>query len=103
MKIALDYDETYTEDKSLWNLFVLQAKNNGHEVKFVTYRFPSCYEPYSRPQDNIDIEADAKSIDIDIIYTCSEQKSDYYDADIWIDDSPITIPDAKTIKNFKTT
>jgi hypothetical protein len=38
MKIALDYDETYTRDPLLWNWFVAQAMERGHEVYCVTAR-----------------------------------------------------------------
>jgi hypothetical protein len=38
MKIALDYDDTYTQDPLLWNWFVQQAQDRGHEVFCVTAR-----------------------------------------------------------------
>lgn len=38
MKIGLDYDETYTRDPLLWNWFVAQAMERGHEVYCVTAR-----------------------------------------------------------------
>lgn len=84
MKIAVDYDETYTSDPKLFELFVLLAKERGHEVKFVTYR--------QAKWGNDDIHADAEYLDIDVIFTEGRQKQHVYDADIWIDDSPVTIP-----------
>lgn len=87
MKIALDYDETYTADPILWDGFVQAAIRRGHEVCFVTFRssdFP--------PVMNEDIEMDALSLGIKIIYTGGKQKSTMFDADIWIDDSPVLIP-----------
>lgn len=38
MKIALDYDETFTADPELWKPFVAHCKARLHEVKFVTAR-----------------------------------------------------------------
>lgn len=38
MKIALDYDETYTRDPLLWNWFVEEAQSRGHTVYCVTSR-----------------------------------------------------------------
>jgi hypothetical protein len=86
MKIGLDYDETYTADRELWKLFVYAAIQKGHEVKFVTYR-DSRYE-------NSDIMNDAYELGIHVIFTGGKQKSNFYDADVWIDDSPETIPTA---------
>lgn len=54
MKIGLDYDETYTEAPMLFKLFVLQAIQEGHEVTFVTYRYPHI--------DNDDIHTDAADL-----------------------------------------
>lgn len=41
MKIALDYDGTYTADPALWDRFISLAKRSGHEVHIVTMRYPS--------------------------------------------------------------
>lgn len=38
MRIALDYDNTYTADPTFWDLFIEMAKTAGHEVRMVTYR-----------------------------------------------------------------
>lgn len=40
MRIALDYDGTITRDPTLWELFVLEARASGHEVRVVTSRHP---------------------------------------------------------------
>lgn len=84
MKIALDYDETYTAKPALFKQFVIMAKQYGCEVKFVTYR--------DHRYCNEDIHADASDLGIDIIFTAGKQKQHIYDADIWIDDNPIVIP-----------
>lgn len=41
MKIALDYDNTYTLDKSFWDGVVALADDCGHEVRIVTARSPN--------------------------------------------------------------
>lgn len=40
MKIALDYDKTYTKDKKLWDEFIRLAKLKDHKVYIVTARCP---------------------------------------------------------------
>ena len=40
MKIALDYDDTYTQDPELWLRFVKDALERNHDVRVVTMRFP---------------------------------------------------------------
>lgn len=92
MKIGLDYDETYTAAPVLFKLFVLTALQHGHEVKFVTYRHTAI--------NNDDIHADAEDLGIDVIFTSGKQKQHVYDADIWIDDSPVTIPRAIDLGNM---
>lgn len=38
MKIAIDYDNTYTLDPSFWNQFILDAGRAGHVPFIVTHR-----------------------------------------------------------------
>lgn len=38
MRIAVDYDGTFTADPELWMHFILAALNKGHEVFIVTFR-----------------------------------------------------------------
>ena len=83
MRIALDFDETFTEDPVLWTAFVVKAKTRLHIVTFVTYRPDN--------EDNADIEYEAECLGIDIVYTAGRQKQHCFNADVWIDDSPETI------------
>lgn len=88
MKIALDYDKTFTADPGLWRTFVHFAKQFGHEVRIVTYRDPI--------KDNID----EKVHPIKVIYTDGIAKRFYclwfaddkkgWMPDVWIDDRPET-------------
>lgn len=90
MKIALDYDQTYTADRPLFASLVREITGKGHDVRFVTAR-------YSNRNNNKDIEADAKALGISIIYTDGRQKEPVtfrlgWAPDIWIDDKPSAIP-----------
>ena len=82
LRIALDYDGTYTEDVNFWNNFIIMAEISHHQVTFVTYRTNNALD------DNSDIESDALRCGIDIVYSYGQPKRRVFDADIWIDDSP---------------
>jgi hypothetical protein len=73
MRIALDYDKTYTADPVLWDGFARDALARGHAVFVVTMRMPS------EPVDGISLP---------VIYTSRKAKSSVVEADIWIDDCP---------------
>src|ERR1700704_5852874 len=72
MKIALDYDDTYTADPELWDDFIDAAIARGHEVAIVTKRPPRAGAPTRR--------------DIPKIFTDKKAKAAFYPADVWIDD-----------------
>lgn len=95
MRIALDYDETFTADPELWEFFIAKAKERGHEISFVTFRWEPD-EGYD-PHHNADIKKDAERLNIDIVFTHGQQKSEHFKADVWIDDMPEIIPHAKTL------
>ena len=59
--IALDYDETFTEDVVFWRNFVILAQSSNHSVTLVTYRTNTARD------NNFDIEADAKFCGIDAV------------------------------------
>ena len=94
MKIALDYDETYTAQPEFYRLCVFAAKHHGIDIRFVTARGNGA------GWDNDDIEADAAALDIPIIYCAGKQKAHCWDADNWWDDSPIMIPSYNDLKNM---
>lgn len=75
MRIALDYDGTYTADPQLWDEFIRNAKARGHEVTMVTMRSAE-HERIPNPPA------------CDIIYTGRKAKRTFYNADIVIDDAP---------------
>lgn len=88
MKIALDYDQTYTLDPEAWDEFCDMMVDNGHEVYIVTARSPTL--------DNIDgiLNTD---YEIPIIYCDGVAKRfvchHYYnlDIDVWVDDKPQSV------------
>jgi hypothetical protein len=85
VNISLDYDDTFTRDKSLWSIFAHRAKGHGHDVRFVTFR--------KSGMNNEDIEYDAKQLSIPILYTAGKRKRQYcyeqgFMVHVWIDDMP---------------
>lgn len=94
MKIALDYDLTYTLDPYLWEGFITMAINAGHDVRIVTARSPIL--------DNID----DKVSDLPIIYcdgvakrfhcTWFADNGNGWIPDVWIDDKPQAVDNNST-------
>ena len=82
MKIALDYDKTYTVCPDMWDEFFSLVTSCGHELKIVTARHAT--------KDNID----AKVYGIPVIYCDGVAKQWFchhvaeWEPDIWIDDKP---------------
>jgi hypothetical protein len=79
VRIALDYDDTFTRDPELWSAFVKMAQTRGHEVMIVTMRDPR--EPV------------AEDMPCEVIYTGHKAKKKFLERwditiDVWIDDSP---------------
>lgn len=79
MKIALDYDGTYTEDPVLWNKFIDLLQLRDHEVMIVTFR-----------GDDTPIDHE---VPIPVYYTAARPKREFMNdigitIDVWIDDYP---------------
>jgi len=89
MKIALDYDGTYTADRVLWKAFVKHALERGHEVSFVTFRMEN--GPMDRCPSNDDILKSSERMGIPVIFSNGQPKRTCFTADIWIDDNPETV------------
>ena len=82
MKIALDYDGTYTLDPEMWDMIIEGLVWKKHDIRIVTHRHETL--------DCID-----HLFDIPIIYTDGvakkwwcEHREPYWVPDIWIDDKP---------------
>ena len=98
MRIALDYDDTFTEDPIFWTEVVNRAKERGHSVSFVTFRPNHIVSGWERDK-NSDIKEDASLLGIEIVFCGLKQKATKFEADVWIDDSPHYIPTAETLKH----
>jgi len=77
MRLALDYDQTYTVDPEFWDAFMANAQVRGHEIICVTMRGPQAKVPMNCP----------------IVYTSGEAKVPFCEqhgikVDVWIDDQP---------------
>jgi hypothetical protein len=88
MNIALDFDDTYTRDPTLWNKFIKDAKDRGHDIRIVTFRKKAMTDP----------ALDWLGSSIPVIFTEGNSKRSYCNRmgwfpDIWIDDSPEFIVD----------
>jgi|HubBroStandDraft_2_1064218.scaffolds.fasta_scaffold674890_2 hypothetical protein len=78
MKIALDYDGTYTRDHKFWRAFATNAIAAGHDVRVVTQRYP---------------EEEVPDVGVLVVYTHRVPKRIHLATagwlpDIWIDDHP---------------
>lgn len=89
MRIALDYDNTYSADPDLWNRFAMDASYRGHEVVIVTAR-----------DERFDVTAGIQELVNRgwTIYWCRGVAKKWYmhhfgdvDVDVWIDDKPESI------------
>lgn len=81
MKIALDYDGTYTLAPDFWDNFIAAAIDAGHDIRIVTARTEKMMEDFPG------------EIEIPVINTSLEQKRVFcgklgWMPDIWIDDQP---------------
>src|SRR5690606_10590250 len=98
MRIALDYDDTYTKDPDAWDGVIDALTMAGHEVMIVTFRDESipiekvpCIPVFSGD------EYDSTTwVPLHVFYTGYRAKRNYMrdqgiEIDVWIDDSPDTI------------
>ena len=91
MKIALDYDDTFTLDRASWRKAVAALQMNPRtSVTFVTARMKS--------GNNADIHEDANAMGIEIVFCNGKQKQECFRADVWIDDMPLAIPTEDAMK-----
>jgi len=89
--IVLDYDDTYTADKDLWDMFISIALKKEHTVVCCTMRIEG--------MGNEDVIEDMGKHNIPIVYSAeafdkwSAMKESGYDPKyaIWIDDRPMFI------------
>lgn len=82
MNIALDYDNTYTLDPDLWDVFIKLLAMRGHSVYIVTMRY------VTQP-----IEPILDLVPGNVYYTSGKAKRKFMTdqdirIDVWIDDIP---------------
>jgi acid phosphatase class B len=87
MNIGIDYDDTYTRDKVMWNDLIDRMCRRGHQVYLITWRFPNeCNEVH------LDLGGRVHGI-----YPTSRQAKEKFmykhgiRIDVWIDDNPSSI------------
>ena len=88
LKIALDFDDTYTAHTLLWDAFLQMCEQAGHEVYCVTARYDNEFEA---PLVESHLSGKVK----EIFYTGRKAKIDFMEhrgvyIDIWIDDNPFS-------------
>jgi hypothetical protein len=86
MRIALDWDDTFTRDPDMWVQFIRLALRNKHEIRIVTMR-------YERELDDVRLFLARNDVPIPVIATGREQKRTFCNQlgwlpHIWIDDCP---------------
>jgi hypothetical protein len=88
LRIALDFDDTFTRDPQLWKIFIMEAQQRAYDIRIVTFRGNG--GPYHY---NGDLEKALAGLDIPVIYTGGLRKRTYCSSinfypDVWIDDMP---------------
>ena len=95
LKIAIDFDSTFTADSQLWREFIISAQSRGHVVICVSAR---------RNDVNHWKElTEALPDGVEILLSYGTPKRMYAEAfghqvDIWIDDMPEAIPTKKQME-----
>lgn len=79
-EIAIDYDNTYTNFKEEIDVFIDALHKNGHSVHLVT----------ARNEKKEKISEDLSKFD-HIFYTDGKAKASVVRADLFLDDSPVTL------------
>lgn len=98
MKIALDYDDTYTRDPLLWNWFVAEAIERGHTVYCVTSRKETML-------DEIELTL-GRLITRENIIACGYEPKRAFTQDldimidVWIDDNPEMIGNTTLLRGL---
>src|SRR5688572_11205975 len=90
MKIALDYDKTYSAAPEMWERLIAIMEEEGHEVRIVTARD----ERYDRTAPLLNLEGRGHTI----VWTrgcakrwwCQHFAPDFV-PDVWIDDKPESV------------
>lgn len=87
MRIAIDWDDTFTEDPPLWINFINDSQSRGHVVYIVTARNDFMAEVVREELFALGLK------NVQVLNTTFTSKKEYVrkmgvHIDIWIDDSP---------------
>ena len=95
MLIALDYDDTFTRDTSLWLDLIFIAMQAGHDVVMVTARYAKHEAINDEPAAGTLFADGMRTVPILKIYYTNRQPKRKFMAevhgirpDVWIDDMP---------------
>jgi hypothetical protein len=85
MRIALDFDGTFTLDRDWWSAFIMSAQSRGHTVDIVTIRHPEA--------DRLILHEHLENLGCLLVYCDGEPKEKVAERlgikyDVWIDDRP---------------
>lgn len=102
LHIGLDFDETITLDFEKWEQLILLMLSFGWRVSIVSIRQQDPHEKSSHRNNNKDIFDYAHELGVAAFTTHGVQKKTFMEqhglpVDIWIDDSPETIPTGTTL------
>lgn len=97
MIIAIDFDNTWTEDPLLWANFATKAKQNGHTVIMATARTDN---DINKEQ----IQRGGVPRSMPVVFSGGELKEPAclkagYKVNVWIDDSPEMVREILIIGN----
>lgn len=89
MRIALDYDKTFTLNKGFWTKFITDVQEIGGSVSIVTVRHPTL-------DHNEDFDQLKGWLEVETFFTDGAPKKAFCEDlgvsfDIWIDDNPDAI------------
>lgn len=98
MILAIDFDETWTQDPEAWEETVIFFKRRGHTVILVTNR-------PDHPLFREDVEVMAGPYVDALVFAGQHPKEKAakqrgYDVDVWIDDSPNTVVQGRKLAFF---
>ena len=91
MRIAIDYDNTFTLHPAAWTKAIEALRSSGAEIICISSRFP-----------NVSIEG----IPVPVYYSCGQLKWEFahergLEVDIWIDDIPSCIGERPDRRGFE--
>ncbi len=92
MKIGLDYDKTYSLDKTFWDSFIILCAFNDVDIYLITARHPE-----KDKLTDVQLSPDIRKYFKDIIYCNGVAKRWHVlhnhdlEIDVWIDDRPDNI------------